>query len=393
MPSETFQGYRWADGQAGIRNELWIIPTVGCVNDVCNALVQQNQSLVRQFGLDALCCYTHPYGCSQMGDDHAATRKILANLVRHPNAGAVLVVGLGCENITMEQFKQELGEWDDNRVAFMVCQDHTDELETGAELLYRLAKYASGFKRQPVSTSELVVGLKCGGSDGLSGITANPVVGAFSDLMIAHGGSVLLTEVPEMFGAETSVLNRCETKEIFNEAVQMIDSFKEYFTSHRQVVYENPSPGNKQGYITTLEDKSLGCIQKGGNMSVVDILPYGGPVKKRGLSLLSAPGNDLVSATALAASGCHIVLFTTGRGTPFSSPAPTVKISSNNALYNKKRNWIDFNAGTVAEGEAIEQAGRRLLAYVKDIAEGKLKTKAEEKNYRGIAIFKNGVTL
>lgn len=392
-PVETFSGYRWEDGRVGIRNELWIIPTVGCVNDVSETMVRQNQSLVEEFGLDGLYCFQHPYGCSQMGDDHATTRKILADLVRHPNAGAVLVVGLGCENITMEQFRTELGQWNDSRVKFMICQEYEDELEAGGAFLRELAGYAGQFKREPLPVSELVVGMKCGGSDGLSGITANPTVGAFSDLLVAQGGSVMLTEVPEMFGAEEALLNRCVDKDVFGRAVDMINSFKNYFTSHNQVVYENPSPGNKQGGITTLEDKSLGCVQKGGTAPVVDVLQYGEPVRKRGLSLLSAPGNDLVSATALTASGCHIVLFTTGRGTPFSAPAPTVKISSNNALYEKKANWIDFNAGTVVEGETIAQAGRRLMDFVKELASGERLTKAEENNYRGIAIFKDGVTL
>ena len=393
QPVETFSGYRWEDGRAGIRNELWIIPTVGCVNDVSETMVRQNQSLVEEFGLDGLYTFPHPYGCSQMGDDHATTRKILADLVRHPNAGAVLVVGLGCENITMEQFKTELGQWNDKRVKFMVCQEYEDELEAGGALLRELAEYAGQFERQSLPVSELVVGMKCGGSDGLSGITANPTVGAFSDLLVAQGGSVMLTEVPEMFGAEEALLNRCVDEEVFARAVDMINGFKDYFTSHNQVVYENPSPGNKQGGITTLEDKSLGCVQKGGTAPVVDVLQYGDPVRKKGLSLLSAPGNDLVSATALTVSGCHVVLFTTGRGTPFSAPAPTVKISSNNALYNKKTNWIDFNAGTVVEGETIAQAGRRLMDFVKELASGERLTKAEENNYRGIAIFKDGVTL
>lgn len=393
LQAETFSGYRWEDGRVGIRNELWIIPTVGCVNDVSETMVRQNQHLVEEFGLDGLHCFQHPYGCSQMGDDHATTRKILADLVRHPNAGAVLVVSLGCENITMDQFKAELGEWNDGRVKFMICQDYEDELEQGGELLQQLAEYAGQFKRQPLPMSELVVGMKCGGSDGLSGITANPTVGAFSDLLVAQGGSVMLTEVPEMFGAEEALLNRCVNREVFDAAVNMINSFKDYFTAHNQVVYENPSPGNKQGGITTLEDKSLGCVQKGGTAPVVDVLQYGDAVRKKGLTLLSAPGNDLVSATALTASGCHLILFTTGRGTPFSAPAPTVKISSNNALYNKKTNWIDFNAGTVVEGETIAEAGRRLMEYVKQLAGGERLTKAEENNYRGIAIFKDGVTL
>ena len=387
----TFLGYRREDGRAAVRNELWIIPTVGCVNSVAAALVRDNQDLV-QGSIDGLCTFQHPYGCSQMGDDHAQTRKLLAALVRHPNAGGVLVLSLGCENLTQDQFKAELGEWDDRRVKFLVCQQVEDEYEAGARLLRELAEYAGEFKREEIPASELVVGMKCGGSDGLSGITANPTVGRFSDRLTALGGSTVLTEVPEMFGAENILFSRCENEEVFNKAVRMVNRFKEYFVSHGQVVYENPSPGNKAGGITTLEDKSCGCVQKGGSAQIVDVLEYAEPVRKKGLNLLSGPGNDLVSATDLTAAGAHIILFTTGRGTPFGAPAPTVKISTNTALFEKKGNWIDFNAGTVAQGEPLDEAGDRLLDFVLEIASGK-KTHSEERSAREIAIFKDGVTL
>lgn len=387
----TFRGYRRPDGRAAVRNELWIIPTVGCVNAVAAALVQQNQHLVCG-SIDGLYTFAHPYGCSQMGDDHAQTRKLLAALVRHPNAGGVLVLSLGCENLTQEQFKTELGDYDENRVKFLVCQQVEDEYEAGAALLKELADYASQFEREEIPASELVVGMKCGGSDGLSGITANPTVGRFSDRLVALGGSTVLTEVPEMFGAENILFSRCESEEVFRKAVRMVERFKDYFVSHGQVVYENPSPGNKAGGITTLEDKSCGCVQKGGSAPVVDVLEYAEPVTKKGLNLLSGPGNDLVSATGLTAAGAHLILFTTGRGTPFGAPAPTVKISTNTALYEKKGNWIDFNAGSVAEGESLDAAGERLLDFVLEIASGK-KTKSEERGAREIAIFKDGVTL
>ena len=388
---KTFQGYRREDGRAAVRNELWIIPTVGCVNSIAARLVQENQHLVKG-SIDGLYTFAHPYGCSQMGDDHAQTRKLLAALCRHPNAGGVLVLSLGCENLTQEQFKAELGGWDDRRVKFLVCQQVEDELEAGAKLLEELADYAGQFKRETLPASELVVGMKCGGSDGLSGITANPTVGRFSDRLTALGGTTILTEVPEMFGAENILFSRCENEEVFNKAVKMVNAFKDYFVSHGQVVYENPSPGNKAGGITTLEDKSCGCVQKGGSAQVVDVLEYAEPVTKKGLNLLSGPGNDLVSATDLTAAGAHIILFTTGRGTPFGAPAPTVKISTNTALYEKKGNWIDFNAGTVAQGEDLDQAGDRLLDFVLETASGR-RTKAEERGAREIAIFKDGVTL
>ena len=311
--AETFQGYRREDGRAAVRNEIWIIPTVGCVNDVAKKLVSDNQDLVSG-SIDGLYTFPHPYGCSQTGDDHAQTRKLLAALARHPNAGAVLVLSLGCENLQHDQFVEELGEYDAERVKFLTCQDVEDEFAAGRTLLEQCASYAGRYRREAVPVSELVIGLKCGGSDGLSGVTANPTVGAFSDMVIARGGSTVLTEVPEMFGAEGMLLSRCVNEQVFGKAAAMLNSFKDYFISHNETVYENPSPGNKKGGITTLEDKSCGCVQKGGTAPVADVIGYGEQVTAHGLSLLYGPGNDLVSATALTAAGAHIVLFTTGRG-------------------------------------------------------------------------------
>lgn len=389
---ETFEGYRRRDNRVGVRNELWIIPAVGCVNDVAERLARENAHMSETFGIDGVYAFPHPYGCSQMGEDHKNTQHLLAALVRHPNAGGVLVVGLGCENNTMSSFQEVLGEWDEQRVRFIVCQDVEDEIAAGSDALQKLAAYAGTCHRETCPSSELVIGMKCGGSDGLSGITANPLVGAFSDLEIAMGGSTILTEVPEMFGAEEILMNRAVDEQVYQRIVQMVDDFKDYFLSHGQVVYENPSPGNKQGGISTLEDKSLGCVQKGGTAPVVDVIAYTEQVHMHGLTLLSAPGNDLVSATALAASGAQLILFTTGRGTPFSAPVPTIKISSNSALFQKKRGWIDFNAGTIAEGEPLDQTAARLLHFVIETASGK-STCSEKSGYRGISIFKDGVTL
>lgn len=388
---ETFQGYRREDGRAAVRNEIWIIPTVGCVNDVAKKLVSDNQDLVNG-SIDGLYTFPHPYGCSQTGDDHAQTRKLLAALVRHPNAGAVLVLSLGCENLQHDQFVEELGAYDPERVKFLTCQDVEDEFAAGRTLLEQCASYAGRYRREAVPVSELVIGLKCGGSDGLSGVTANPTVGAFSDMVIARGGSTVLTEVPEMFGAEGMLLSRCVNEQVFGKAAAMLNGFKDYFISHNETVYENPSPGNKKGGITTLEDKSCGCVQKGGTAPVVDVIGYGEQVTAHGLTLLYGPGNDLVSATALTAAGAHMVLFTTGRGTPFGAPAPTVKIASNSGLAARKPGWIDFDAGPVADGEPIAEAAKRLYALVLDIAGGR-PSKTELLGYREIAIFKNGVTL
>ena len=392
LAPKTFMGYRRKDGRAASRNEIWIIPTVGCGNDVAKTLVRDNQDLVKG-NIDGLYTFTHPFGCSQTGHDHAQTRRLLAALVRHPNAGAVLVLHLGCENLTHDQFVAELGDYDPERVKFLTCQEFPDELEAGSALLKELAEYASQFKREEIPVSELVVGMKCGGSDGLSGITANPTVGRFSDLMTAMGGTTILTEVPEMFGAENFLINRCVNQAVFEKASNMLNGFKNYFISHNEVVYDNPSPGNRQGGITTLEDKSCGCVQKGGRAPVVDVIDYGGQVTKKGLNLLYGPGNDLVSCTALTAAGAHLILFTTGRGTPFGAPVPTMKIATNTPLATKKSNWIDFNAGVVADGvKTLDEAGADLLELVCEVASGK-KTCAEKKGFREISIFKDGVVL
>ncbi len=388
----TFRGFRRKDGKVGIRNEIWIIPTVGCVNDVAKALVKENQDLVSG-SIEGLYTFTHPFGCSQTGEDHAQTRKLLAALTRHPNAGAVLVLSLGCENLTHEQFVAELGEYDGDRVRFLTCQHVEDEYAVARKILEDLAEYASQFQREEISASELVIGMKCGGSDGLSGITANPTVGRFSDMLVAQGGSTVLTEVPEMFGAEGFLMDRCISEEVFHKAVDMINGFKNYFLRHNEVVYENPSPGNKAGGITTLEDKSCGCVQKGGSAPIMDVIGYGDAVTTKGLNMLYGPGNDLVSSTALTAAGAHMVLFTTGRGTPFGAPAPTMKIATNTPLATKKHGWIDFNAGVVADGKrTLDEAGADLLQLVLEVASGK-KTRTEEKGYREISIFKDGVVL
>ena len=383
-------GRRGGGGRGG--REIWIIPTVGCVNDIAKKMVNDNQDLVTG-SIEGLYTFTHPFGCSQTGHDHAQTRKLLAALVRHPNAAAVLVLHLGCENLQHDQFVEELGEYDHDRVKFLTCQDVDDEFTAAREILKELAAYAGQFKREPIPVSELVVGMKCGGSDGLSGITANPTIGRFSDMMGQRGGSTVLTEVPEMFGAEGFLMDRCINKEVFVKAEHMINGFKEYFISHNEVVYDNPSPGNKQGGITTLEDKSCGCVQKGGSAPTLDVSDYGEPVTTKGLNMLYGPGNDLVSATALTAAGAHMVLFSTGRGTPFGAPAPTLKIATNSQLAARKKTWIDFNAGVVADGErTLDEAGADLYQLVLDVASGK-QTCAEKKGFREISIFKDGVVL
>ncbi|MBQ1626749.1 MAG: altronate dehydratase [Prevotella sp.] len=347
----TFKGYMRKNGEVGIRNEIWIVPTVGCVNGIAEKLVEMLKAETGCEGIDAIHAWHHNYGCSQLSGDHENTRKVLRDIVLHPNAGAVLILSLGCENNQPDEFIKLLGDYDKDRIKLLVTQKvEGDELEEGMKILRNLYNVAKQDVRTEVPISHLRVGLKCGGSDGFSGITANPLVGEFSDWLVAQGGTSILTEVPEMFGAETILMNRCENSQLFEQTVTMINDFKEYFLSHGEPVGENPSPGNKAGGISTLEDKALGCTQKCGRAPVSGVLAYGDRLQVNGLNLLSAPGNDLVAATALASSGCQIVLFTTGRGTPFGTFVPTMKVSTNSLLFQNKPNWIDFNAGELLEG-------------------------------------------
>ena len=391
-----FMGYLRESGRVGIRNEIWVIPTVGCVNNTAQKIAADAKVRFSSVsGIDDYIAFPHPYGCSQLGDDQENTRKILADLCMHPNAGGVLLLGLGCENSGVEEIKKYIKDFNKLNIRTLICQETDDEIERSLQLIGQLVERTSAEKRVPLPVSSLTVGVKCGGSDGLSGITANPVVGNFTDRLTSAGGSVIMTEVPEMFGAEHLLMNRCKDETVFLKTVDMINDFKNYFIRHDQPVYENPSPGNKDGGITTLEDKSLGCTQKSGTVPVMDVLAYGEQVKSSGLSLLYAPGNDLVASTALAASGAQIVLFTTGRGTPFASPVPTVKISSNSSLAEKKSSWIDFDAGRLVSSDcnlSISDCGSELFNLVLDVAQGK-KVKSEEAGFHDMAIFKQNITL
>lgn len=385
--------YKRKNGDVGVRNELWIVPTVGCVNGIAQRIKDAFLAEVGELEIDNINVLTHNYGCSQLGEDHINTRIILQNTVKHPNAGGVLVLGLGCENNQVADFKKTLGEYDGERVKFLISQEVDDEIEIGKNILIELYNQMKNDKREEVSISEINFGLECGGSDGLSGITANPMLGYFSDYIIALGGTTVLTEVPEMFGAETLLMERCKDEKTFEKCVHMINNFKEYFIKNGQEIYENPSPGNKKGGITTLEDKSLGCTQKSGTSKVIDVLKYGEVLKEKGLNLLSAPGNDLVATTALAAAKCHLVLFTTGRGNPYGGYVPTVKISTNTQLYEKKRKWIDFNAGRiVTENMSFEEITKEFIDYIVSVINGE-KTNNEKNRFQEIAIFKSGVTL
>ncbi|MBQ3212923.1 MAG: altronate dehydratase [Alistipes sp.] len=385
-------GYLRASGEMGIRNELWIVPTVGCVNGQAQAIAERLKRECDCSHLDDVRVYTHNYGCSQLGDDHANTQRALAALIKHPNAGGVLVLGLGCENNQIASLKEVMGEWDEDRVRFLVAQEVEDEVDMGVQLCRELVEKMRMDRREPLPLSYLRIGLKCGGSDGLSGITANPLVGRFSDWLIAQGGTTILTEVPEMFGAETILMNRAASEDVFEDTVRLINSFKEYFREYGQPIYENPSPGNKQGGITTLEEKSLGCVQKGGVQMVVGVLDYCERVERQGLNLLRAPGNDLVATSALALSGCQLVLFTTGRGTPFGAFVPTMKISTNTPLAKFKSSWIDFDAGALVEQIAADEVLNGLIDKVIATSNGE-RVRHEEVGAKELAIFKSGVTL
>ncbi len=391
--NKKFKGYIRKNGEVGTRNEIWIVPTVGCVNGVAEKLVEKLKQETKLEGVDAIHAWHHNYGCSQLSGDHENTRKILRDICLHPNTGGVLVLSLGCENNQPDAFMEMLGDYDKDRIKLLVTQQvKGDEIEESMKILRDLYSLAKDDKREDVPLSKLRIGLKCGGSDGFSGITANPLVGELSDWLVAQGGTSVLTEVPEMFGAETILMNRCKTPELFNKTVSLINNFKEYFISHGEPVGENPSPGNKAGGISTLEDKALGCTQKCGRAKVNGVLEYGDRLCNDGLNLLSAPGNDLVASTALASAGCQLVLFTTGRGTPFGTFVPTMKISTNSTLFNNKPNWIDFNAGELIEGHDMKDVLNKFIDKVISVASGEL-VRNEINEYREISIFKNGVTL
>lgn len=389
----TFLGYRRTNGRVGTRNEVWIVNTVGCVNTAAERIARLASE--RFAGrVDGVHAFSHPYGCSQLGDDLRNTQAVLAGLLRHPNAGGVLVLGLGCENNQMDQLLALAGDVDPDRLRWFNTQDVVDEVEEGVDAVGALVARMEGDVRVECPASELILGHKCGGSDGFSGITANPLVGRIADRLTAMGGGVILTEVPEMFGAEQVLMNRAADEGVFGEVVAMVNDFKEYFLRHGQPVYENPSPGNKAGGLTTLEEKSLGAIQKGGAATVSRVLRYGQPASTGGLSLLEAPGNDGVSSTAMVASGATVLLFTTGRGTPLGFPVPTIKISSNSHIAGKKPHWIDFNAGALLDGAAtLDGLADELFARILDVASGRIRTNNETHGYREIAIWKEGVTL
>ena len=395
IPNEnrTFKGYIRKNGDVGVRNEIWIVPTVGCVNGIAERMAHQLMTETKGEGVDAIWTWHHNYGCSQLSEDHENTRKVLRDICLHPNAGGVQARSLGCENNQPEDFMAMLGDYDKSRIKLLVTQRvEGDEMEAGMEILRDLYNQAKQDKREDVPVSKLRIGLKCGGSDGFSGITANPLVGEFSDWLVAQGGTSVLTEVPEMFGAETILMNRCETRELFDQTVSMINNFKNYFLSHGEPVGENPSPGNKAGGISTLEDKALGCTQKCGKAPVSGVMEYGDRLQNSGLNLLSAPGNDLVASTALASCGCHIVLFTTGRGTPFGTFVPTMKVATNPTLAKNKPHWVDFSAGQLVEGRTMQEIVPEFIDKVLAVASGG-KARNEENGYREISIFKNGVTL
>ncbi|MBV1908049.1 MAG: altronate dehydratase family protein [Kangiellaceae bacterium] len=391
-PSKVVNIYRRDNGDVAIRNEIWVIPTVGCMNGMAAQMVKEFEQQYSSLDVDGVFAFPHQFGCSQLGEDLDTTRILLQNMAMHPNAGGVLIVGLGCENNQIAEFKKGLGDFDGHRIKFLVAQQAEDEIEEGVQLLEEIYSTVKQDKREIGFLSEVRFGLECGGSDGLSGITANPLLGYFSDHIIAQGGTTVLTEVPEMFGAETILMARCKNKQVYSQLVEMINDFKRYYSDHNQPIYENPSPGNKDGGITTLEDKSLGCTQKAGTSQVEAVLKYGEKLSTAGLNLLTAPGNDPIATSALGGAGCHIVLFTTGRGTPYGGFVPTFKIATNSELANKKKRWIDFDAGVLIDDTSMKDVHSQFINRLVDIVNGE-QTNNEKNNIREVAIWKKGVTL
>lgn len=387
---KSFQGYRRSDGSVGTRNQIWIIPTVGCVARTAQRLAADAQLHLGDH-IDGVLALAHPFGCSQLGDDLDATARILAALACHPNAGGVLLLGLGCEENQLMPLLERIPADRRERVRTLGAQMSLDENEEGACAIDELAALMATDRRETVGLGALRLGLKCGGSDGLSGLTANPLIGRAADAVVGAGGSALLTEIPEMFGAERLLMARATNVVVFDRLVELVNGFKRYFLDHGEPVSENPSPGNVAGGITTLEEKSLGAVQKGGRAPVADILRYGEIIAGPGLSVLEGPGNDAVSTTALAAAGATLTLFSTGRGTPLGSPVPTMKLATNHGLAMRKPGWIDFDAGSVLD-DGLDVTTERLLDRICAIASGEL-ARNEVNDEREIALWKRGVTL
>lgn len=392
VKKNTFRGYIRENGSVGTRNEIWVVPTVSCVNHTTQMIVEKAKEKYGHL-CDGIYAFPHNAGCSQLGTDHLVTQRILASIVKHPNAGGVLIVSLGCENNNLKEFRPVLGEINENRIKFMIAQEEGDEIEAGVKKIGEIASFISADKREEVPVSKLKIGFKCGGSDALSGVTANPLCGKVSEMVTSEGGTAILTEVPEMFGAETILMNRADSGETFGKIVNLINDFKQYYMDYKQPIYENPAPGNKAGGITTLEEKSLGCIQKGGYCTVTDTLMYGENAHKAGLNLMNGPGNDSVSITNLVAAGAQIILFTTGRGNPLGTSVPAIKIASNTDLYTRKRHWFDFNAGSLLDGDTMENLSEQMWNKIISVCSGDTRTQNEIYGYKDIMIFKNGVLL
>ena len=389
--ARQFMGYRRADGRVGTRNEIWVLCTVGCVGRTAERIARVASARFKG-RIDGVFAFPHQFGCSQLGGDLDRTRNLIATLASHQNAGGVLILGLGCESNQLGSLLKEIPEAAKSRVRSFAAQQTSDETEEGLRVVEELVRIAELDRREPFGLEALSIGLKCGGSDGFSGITANPLLGRIADRVTDSGGIAILTEIPEVFGAEQLLMERAADVGVFDGIVSVVNDFKQYFIRNEQPVSENPSPGNIAGGITTLEEKSLGAVQKGGHATVTQVLRYGQRVSRPGLALLEAPGNDGVSSTALVAAGATLLLFTTGRGTPLGFPVPTLKISSNSALAQNKPHWIDFDAGRLLSGADSETLTDEFLDLIVATASGQ-PARNELNEEREIAIWKDGVTL
>jgi len=390
--AQGFRGYVRGDGSVGTRNQIWVIPTVGCVGRTAQRVAM---AAAKASGVDDVLAFAHPFGCSQLGDDLDGTARVLAALACHPNAGGVLLLGLGCEENQLSALLDRLPPERRDRVRSVGAQLSADEYGDAARAIAELGEIAGQDRRTEVGLDALRLGLKCGGSDGFSGLTANPLIGRAADAVTAAGGTAILTEIPEMFGAERLLMARTRDEATFDRLIALVNDFKRYFLDHGEPISENPSPGNVEGGITTLEEKSLGAVQKGGRAIVTDVLGYGERVRRPGLVVLEAPGNDAVSTTALAAAGATLTLFSTGRGTPLGSPVPTMKLATNHGLAARKPGWIDFDAGAVLDAPpegGLDATADALMARICAVASGE-PARNEVNEEREIALWKRGVTL
>ena len=378
LEGHTFEGFRRADGRVGTRNYLAVISNVNCSASVARMIASRfdQQTLAAFPNVDGVISFRHEGGCAMAfnGSRHRMLSRVLGGMARHPNIGGFLLVGLGCEQGTLDHLVQSQG-LQGEAVPVLSIQSAggtSKTVERGVEIAAGLLKQVNGFQRETVPASHLVLGTECGGSDGYSGITANPALGAAADRLVACGGTAILSETSEIFGAEHLLTRRARSRAVAEKLLERIEWWKWYCSNYGEELDNNPSVGNKAGGLTTITEKSLGAVSKGGTTPLEAVYEYAEPVQQQGFVVMDTPGFDPASVTGMVAGGANLIAFTTGRGSCFGSkPTPTFKIASNTRLFQQLPEDMDFNAGQVVEGRSVDEVGQELFSRLLDTASGK----------------------